>query len=148
MAVEIPEDLAADPVQSKIWAEIAPEGNRFEPQDVPSLRLLCFWHAVAREAQRQMGRGGKLALFDPIALKPFTDASGKAPYMVRKSPALTVLSDATKEIRALSDALGITPSARSRMGAETKVTKDSSHGKLLLLMQDDRAAKERRAAAR
>lgn len=146
MSVQIPEDLASDPVQSEIWAAIAPEGNRFEAQDAPSLRLLCFWHSVAMEAQRQMVHGGRLALFDPIALKPFTDSTGKAPYMVRKSPALVVLADATKEIRALSDSLGITPAARSRMGAESKVSRDSSHGKLLLLMQDDRAKKERKAA--
>lgn len=130
--VEIPEDMAQNPVQAAIWAELCPEGNRFEPQDVPMLRRLCFWHSVADEAQRQMEHNGKLAIFDPIALKPFAGKDGKAPFMVRKSPALAVLRDATAEIRALSNDLGLTPAARSRMGAEgTAARADTAKARLL-----------------
>lgn len=142
----IPEDIAADGTMAGIWAELVPDSNRFTEQDVPALRLLCFWHAVAMEAQRQMSHNGKLAIFDPIAVKPFTDASGKAPFMVRKSPALTVLKEATAEVRALSDALGLTPAARSRMGAEERPKRDGAKAEFLTLMFSDRAEKERKAA--
>lgn len=144
--VAIPEDIAADGTMAGIWAELVPDNNRLTEQDVPALRLLCFWHAVAMEAQRQMSHNGKLAIFDPIALKPFTDASGKAPFMVRKSPALAVLKEATAEIRALSDALGLTPAARSRMGAESRPKRDGAKAEFLTLMFSDRAEKERKAA--
>ena len=140
--VEIPQDMAQDEAQAAIWAEVCPDNNRFTPQDVPALRLLVFWHAVAKEAQRQMAHGGRLAIFDPIAVKPFTDASGKAPYMVRKSPALAVLKEATSEIRSLSDALGLTPAARSRMGAEADTARaDTAKARLLasVLGGDDEA---------
>lgn len=141
--VDMPDDL--EPEQADIWRELCPDGSRFDAQDAPILRLLCFWHSVAREAQRQMARNGRMAIFDPIAYKPIRDANGKTPLMVRKSPALAVLADATKEIRALSDALGITPSARSRMGMEAKAPAATEHGKLLVVMQRDRADKERKA---
>ena len=43
--VSMPDDIALDPVQSAIWEELAPDGNNgFTEQDVPNLRLLCFWH--------------------------------------------------------------------------------------------------------
>ena len=144
--VEIPQDIAQDATQAAIWSELVADDGRFTEQDVPALRLLCFWHAVAMEAQRQMTHNGKMAIFDPIALKPFTDASGKAPFMVRKSPALAVLKEATAEIRALSDALGLTPAARSRMGAESRPKRDGAKAEFLTLMFSDRAEKERKAA--
>lgn len=144
--VAIPDDIAADGTMAGIWAELVADDGRFTEQDVPALRLLCFWHAVAMEAQRQMTHNGKLAIFDPIALKPFTDATGKAPFMVRKSPALTVLKEATAEVRALSDALGLTPAARSRMGAEARPKRDGAKAEFLTLMFTDRAEKERKAA--
>lgn len=145
MAVSMPDDIAADPVQSGIWTALAPDGNRFAEQDVPNLRLLCFWHAVAQEAQRQMSKGGKLGLFDPISVKPFTQDNGKPLFMVRKSPALAVLKEATAEIRLLSDVLGATPSARSRMGAESAPKRDGAKADLLTLVFTDRSEKERKA---
>ena len=146
MAVTMPADIAADGLQAGIWAELCPDGSRFTEQDVPMLRMLCFWHAVSREAQRQMSRGGRLAIFDPVALKPFKGADGKPVPMVRKSPALSVLKEASAEIRALSDALGITPAARSRMGAEQKPRAGGAKADFLTVMFNDRAAKERKAA--
>lgn len=138
MGVGMPRDIREDPVQRDVWRAVAPRGNGFTKQDVPTLRLLCFWHAVAREAQRQMAHGGRLAIFDPVALKPFTGPDGKAPLMVRKSPALAVLKEATSEIRALSDALGATPAARSRMGAEGCAAKaDGGKAKLLASLLAD-----------
>ena len=56
--VEIPQDIAQDAAQAAIWAELVADDSRFTEQDVPALRLLCFWHAVAMEAQRQMTHNG------------------------------------------------------------------------------------------
>ena len=48
--VEIPQDIAQDAAQAAIWSELVADDSRFTEQDVPALRLLCFWHAVAMEA--------------------------------------------------------------------------------------------------
>ena len=48
--VEIPQDIVQDAAQAAIWAELVADDSRFTEQDVPALRLLCFWHAVAMEA--------------------------------------------------------------------------------------------------
>lgn len=56
--VSMPDDIALDPVQSAIWKSIAPEkGNPFTESDVPNLRLLCYWHAVAHQAQEAITKG-------------------------------------------------------------------------------------------
>lgn len=115
--VTMPEDIAADPVQSEIWAWIAPPVNRFAGQDMPALRLLCYWHAVALQAQQAMASGdGTVNIFDRVGTKPYRAAGGEEVPLVRKHPALSVLKEASAEIRALSDQLGLSPLARSRIG--------------------------------
>ena len=115
--VTMPEDIAQDPVQSEIWAWIAPPVNSFTEQDIPNLRLLCYWHAVAERAEQSMrSEDGGVSIFDKIGVKPFRDADGKEIPLVRKSPALQILKEASSEIRALSDMLGLSPLARSRIG--------------------------------
>lgn len=146
MAVQMPGDVAADPALRSVWESVVQAGSGFSEQDVPALRLLCFWHAVAAEAQAQMSEGGGLALFDPVSVKPFPGDDGEPALMVRKAPALSVLKEASAEIRLLSDALGVTPSARSRIGADARPEPDSPNARLLKLVFADRAEKERRAA--
>ena len=115
--VAMPHDIAADPVQSEIWAWIAPPVNGFSEQDVPTLRLLTYWHAVACQAEQAIhSEDGSLAIFDQVGVKPFVAEDGSEVPLVRKSPALTILKDASSEIRALSDMLGLSPLARSRIG--------------------------------
>lgn len=115
--VLMPEDIANDPVQSEIWAWIAPPVNSFTEQDIPTLRLLTYWHAVARQAEQAIhSEDGKIAIFDKIGVKPFKTADGREVPLVRKNPALTILKEASSEIRALSDMLGLSPLARSRIG--------------------------------
>lgn len=103
--VVMPDDIKIDPVQSEIWTLIAPPVNNFIDSDIPALRLLCFWHAAALNAQAQMesvdGYVGVLASTD----------KGDVVH-----PALKVLKQASTEIRALSDQLGLSPLARSRIG--------------------------------
>lgn len=117
VGVAMPADIAADPVQSEIWAWIAPPSNCFSEQDLPTLRLLCHWHAVAAQAQEAMrAEDGGVDIFDRIGTKPFAASDGRELPLVRKNPALTVLKEASSEIRALSDMLGLSPLARSRIG--------------------------------
>lgn len=146
MAVQMPGDVAADPALRSVWESVVQAGSGFSEQDVPALRLLCFWHAVAAEAQAQMSEGGGLALFDPVSVKPFPGDDGEPALMVRKAPALSVLKEASAEIRLLSDALGVTPSARSRIGAGSAPRRDGGKAELLTVVFNDRAKKERGAA--
>lgn len=115
--VLMPQDIAEDPVQSEIWAWLAPPVNSFTEQDIPTLRLLTYWHAVARQAEQAIhSEDGKIAIFDKIGVKPFMTKDGNEIPLVRKNPALTILKEASAEIRALSDMLGLSPLARSRIG--------------------------------
>lgn len=115
--VLMPRDIASDPVQSEIWAWLAPPVNSFTEQDIPTLRLLTYWHAVAQQAEQAIhSEDGKIAIFDKIGVKPFKTADGREVPLVRKNPALTILKEASSEIRALSDMLGLSPLARSRIG--------------------------------
>lgn len=117
VGVPMPPDIEQDPVQSEIWAWIAPPVNSFAPQDVPNLRLLVYWHAVAAQAQQAIrSEGGRINIFDKIGVKPYKTEDGREVPLVRKNPALTILKEASAEIRALSDQLGLSPLARSRIG--------------------------------
>lgn len=120
--VDMPLDIAADPVQSEIWAWIAPPVNGFTEQDVPNLRLLVYWHAVAAQAQQAMQAiDGTVQIFDQIGVKSYKGADEGAP-LVRKNPALQILKEASSEIRSLSDMLGLSPLARSRIGLMNATT--------------------------
>lgn len=115
--VVMPADIADDPVQSEIWAWLAPPVNSFAQQDVPTLRLLTYWHAVAAQAEQAIhSEDGRIDIFDKIGVKPYKTEDGREVPLVRKNPALTILKEASAEIRALSDMLGLSPLARSRIG--------------------------------
>ena len=117
VGVPMPADIERDPVQSEIWAWIAPPVNSFSDQDVPTLRLLTYWHAVAAQAEQAIhSEDGRINIFDKIGVKPYRTPDGKEVPLVRKNPALTILKEASGEIRALSDMLGLSPLARSRIG--------------------------------
>lgn len=129
--VTIPDDIAKDPIQSRIWNWIAPPVNNFTAQDIPNLRMLCYWHAVAMQAQQAIhSENGAIDIFDTIDVKPFLSKDGKKIPLVRKNPALTVLKEASAEIRAYSDQLGLSPLARSRIGlmdaTKTKTAADTA----------------------
>lgn len=117
VGVVMPDDIAQDPVQSEIWAWVAPPVNNFTEQDIPNLRLLVYWHAVAKQAEQAIhSEDGRIGIFDKIGVKPFKTEDGREVPLVRKNPALTILKEASSEIRALSDMLGLSPLARSRIG--------------------------------
>lgn len=117
VGVLMPMDIERDPVQSEIWAWLVPPVNNFSEQDIPTLRLLTYWHAVAQQAEQAIhSENGRINIFDKIGVKPFKTPDGREVPLVRKNPALTILKEASSEIRALSDMLGLSPLARSRIG--------------------------------
>lgn len=131
VGIIMPADIQADPVQSEIWAWLCPPVNSFTEQDVPTLRLLTYWHAVAQQAEQAIhSEDGRINIFDKIGVKPYKTPDGREVPLVRKNPALTILKEASSEIRALSDMLGLSPLARSRIGlldaTKTKTAADTA----------------------
>lgn len=117
VGISMPEDVANDPVQSEIWAWLVPPANNFSTQDIPQLKELVFWHAVYAQAQQALqSENGTIHIFDKIGNKPFKTPDGRDIPLVRKNPAIAILKDASAEIRMLSDQLGLSPLARSRIG--------------------------------
>ena len=109
----MPPDISMDPVKSEIWGWIAPPENCFTDADIPNLKLLCHWHAVAAHAEQAMEGpigSGSMEIFEQLG----EDDGEKR--TVKKHPAIAILKQASSEIRALSDQLGLSPLARSRIG--------------------------------
>lgn len=143
--IEMPQEVANDPVQAAIWEQLTAR-RTFAQEDAPTLALLCYWHAVANQAREAMALGGnEIEILDATAYKPIRGKGGKRLKMMRKNPALTVLKEASAEIRALSDQLGLSKSARNVTVQQTRPA--SAHGKLLTLMFDDREARAKAAGA-
>ena len=115
--VAMPPDIAADPVLKEIWGWICPPVNTFSEQDVPTLRELTTWHAVFEQCRQVLLAGdGKVNIFDKVGVKPFKTPDGREVPLVRNNPAISIMKQASAEIRALSDMLGLSPLARSRIG--------------------------------
>lgn len=143
--IEMPQEVASDPVQAAIWEQLTAR-RTFAQEDAPTLALLCYWHAVANQAREAMAIGGnEIEILDATAYKPIRGKGGKRLKMMRKNPALTVLKEASTEIRALSDQLGLSKSARNVTVQQTRPA--SAHGKLLTLMFDDRETRAKAAGA-
>lgn len=143
--IEMPQEVASDPVQAAIWEQLTAR-RTFAQEDAPTLALLCYWHAVANQAREAMALGGnEIEILDATAYKPIRGKGGKRLKMMRKNPALTVLKEASTEIRALSDQLGLSKSARNVTVQQARP--ESAHGKLLTLMFDDRETRAKAAGA-
>lgn len=143
--IEMPQEVASDPVQAAIWEQLTAR-RTFAQEDAPTLALLCYWHAVANQAREAMALGGnEIEILDATAYKPIRGKGGKRLKMMRKNPALTVLKEASTEIRALSDQLGLSKSARNVTVQQARPV--SAHGKLLTLMFDDRETRAKAAGA-
>lgn len=136
--VTIPGSIKADPVQAEIWEQIVPANNRFKPEQLPTLELLVFWHAVAKEAKRVITRGGKMRIITAVGFSGVTDADGNRLPTRGKEPALQVLQDATKMIQTLSESLNLSAAIPSQ-----KAT--TGNGQILQMVLGDREAKEKAA---
>lgn len=115
--LEMPVDIACDPIMSEIWAWICPPVNNFTLQDMPLLRRLVFVHATLAQCEQTMIAGdGRVGIFDKIGVKPFKTEDGREIPLVRENPAIGTWKKMDAEARALSDMLGLSPLARSRIG--------------------------------
>lgn len=141
--LEMPQDIANDEYQAAIWRDLTASGA-FKEADAPNLALLCFWHSVAKAAEDAMTKGKSIKVLDQVGYKPMKAKNGRRAIMERPHPAITVLKQATAEIRALNDTLGI--SRKAAAVSAQPAERASANGRLLTLMFDDRAAKARKAA--
>ncbi len=140
--LEMPQDIAQDAYMAETWRRLT-AAQRFSDADAPNLALLCFWHAVARAAEDAMTKGKSVKVLDQVGYKPMQAKNGRRAIMERPHPAITVLKQATAEVRALNDTLGISKKAST---APQPVERVGANGKLLTLMFDERAAKAKKAA--
>lgn len=142
---KMPENIAADEYQAEVWRSVTASG-RFTDEDMPNLVLLCFWHSVAKAAEDAMSKGKSVKVLDQVGYKPMKARNGRRAIMERPHPAVTVLKQATAEIRALNDTLGL--SRKSVPASSPAPARPQSEGaKVLALMFDDRERKAKAAGA-
>lgn len=115
VGLAMPVDIAADPMKSQIWNWICPPTNSFTEQDLPLLRELCYWHVVFTRAQESMiGEDGSIEVL--VDMGTIQHSDGTIGKKLVEHEALKIIKHASGEIRALSDLLGLSPLARSRIG--------------------------------
>ena len=132
--VSRPNDISADPALSEIWDSAAASG-RFTDEDIPALRMLCQWSRVYAQCVADITRSD-----GTIGLTSF-DCNGNQ----RAMPQLTVMKQASSEIRALNDQLGISPKYRAVPPSAPVEQPKSANATLLKMVFADREAKERKA---
>lgn len=116
-----PPTVAEDPYKSDKWDEIT-SGQSLSESDVPSLVLLCQWHAVVQRCIDDMDEaGGQVA---------YQNQMGD----LKALPQLATMKQASAEIRALNKQLGIN---EKKKGSEKK----SSNATILTMVVGDRKKK-------
>lgn len=130
-----PEDVAADQVLSEVWDAVAVTG-RFADEDIPTLRLLCQWHKVYAQCVADVTHAN-----GTIRLTSFDSDDNP-----RSMPQLATMKQASAEIRALNDQLGISPKYRAVAPSVATEQPKSANATLLKMVFADREAKERKAA--
>lgn len=98
--IEKPADVAANPVKSRIWDEVT-KGRNFTDRDVPTLKLLCMWHAIADQCMDDLDIDGELR----VAFVNKMDD-------LKAMPQIATLKQASAEIRALNAQLKIDDEAK------------------------------------
>ena len=126
MTLDKPAPIAASPFKSRKWDEIT-AGRDFKPSDVPTIELLCQWHAIAARCMEDMDVGGEVQV-----------AYSNAMDDIKALPQIATMKQASAEIRALNKQLGIVD------GRDTEPSKPKKETKLYVI-QANRA--NRRADA-
>lgn len=142
---EMPENIAKDEYQAAIWRSVTASG-RFSDEDAPNIALLCFWHSVAKAAEDAMSKGKSVKVLDQVGYKQMKARNGRMAILERPHPAVTVLKQATAEIRALNDTLGLSRKTGAAVPA-APARPQSDGAKVLALMFDDRERKAKAAGA-
>lgn len=141
----MPENIAKDEYQAAIWRSVTASG-RFSDEDAPNIALLCFWHSVAKAAEDAMSKGKSVKVLDQVGYKQMKARNGRMAILERPHPAVTVLKQATAEIRALNDTLGLSRKTGAAVPA-APARPQSDGAKVLALMFDDRERKAKAAGA-
>ena len=95
MAIDKPPDIAAHPVKSRVWDEVT-TGRNFTSAQIPNLRLLCNWHAIAERCMEDLDFDGRTQVAYENKLED-----------IKVLPQIPTLKQASAEIRALNKLLGI-----------------------------------------
>lgn len=101
-----PPSVASDAFKSKKWDELT-SGRTFTKADIPTLELLCQWHAVVQKCIDDM------TVDDGIQVAYSNDYSD-----IKALPQVGMLKQASAEIRALSKQLGINDQSDEKPHAE------------------------------
>lgn len=109
--IEKPLSVESSAFKSAKWDEIT-HGREFHKSQVPTLEILCHWYEVAERCMEDMSMGGAVQV-----------AYSNAMDDIKALPQVSVLKQATDEIRALSKQLGIDdkPLAKSAEKQESKL---------------------------
>lgn len=94
MGIDKPASIAADDFKSAKWDEIT-HGRSFPESAAPTLALLCQWHVVVQLCIDDMAEA-----FDQVA---YQNKIGD----IKALPQLSIMKQASAEIRALNKQLGI-----------------------------------------
>ena len=143
--LEMPENIAKDEYQAAIWRSVTASG-RFSDEDAPNIALLCFWHSVAKAAEDAMSKGKSVKVLDQVGYKQMKARNGRMAILERPHPAVTVLKQATAEIRALNDTLGLSRKIGAAVPA-APARPQSDGAKVLARMFNDRERKAKAAGA-
>lgn len=126
MTIEKPPSVASNPVKSAKWDELT-AGRDFQESEVPTLSLLCQWHAIVERCMEDLDVGGDIAV-------AYTNDMND----VKALPQVGMLKQASAEIRALNKQLGINDESGSRPAEK--------EGTVLHVIQGNRKARRARAA--
>lgn len=90
-----PADIASNEVKSRVWDEVTKDRS-FRESDIPTLRILCTWHAIAEQCMADMDVDGEIHV-----------AYSNAMDDIKALPQIATLKQASAEIRAINKQLSI-----------------------------------------
>ncbi|MEG0071281.1 MAG: hypothetical protein RR671_02855 [Raoultibacter sp.] len=93
--VDKPASISANDFKSLKWDEIT-AGRSFSASDIPTLELLCQWHAIVARCMDDMDVGGDVMVAYENSMND-----------IKAVPQIGVLKQASAEIRAINKQLGI-----------------------------------------
>lgn len=105
-----PKSVRENAFKSKKWDEIT-NGRKFDKSDIPTLEILCSWHAIAHKCMEDLNSSN-----DGIEVAYQNDIGD-----VKALPQIATLKQASAEIRALNKQLGINDEVKQ--GDATKVAR-------------------------
>lgn len=120
-----PKGISDNAFKSAKWDELT-KGHDFSDSDIPSIELLCQWHAVVQQCMEDISVG------DGVQVAYSNDVND-----IKALPQIATMKQASAEIRALNKQLGINDGPRKK---PIKVS-------VLQSVVNDRQKKAKRAGA-